>query len=203
MTKAELRKQFLTERKALTAEKVTERSQRICDQFFSLVDQRLIPLREDMLIHIFLPIVRQNEVNTWLIIHRLWQDFPDVRVATSVTDTASNQLTHYLLSADTLLVENQWGIPEPALLNQSVTPTNIDIVLVPLLIFDKNGHRVGYGKGYYDRFLSKCRPDCLKVGVSLFKPVDQVDNTESTDVGLNVCISAEKIWRFNPIRHNL
>ena len=42
----------------------------------------------------------------------------------------------------------------------------IDVVFVPLLIFDKQGHRIGYGKGYYDRFLSKCKKDTIKVGLA-------------------------------------
>jgi 5-formyltetrahydrofolate cyclo-ligase len=69
-------------------------------------------------------------------------------------------------------------------------------VFIPLLAFDKSGHRVGYGAGYYDRFLSKCKPDCLKVGLSFFEPVDEISDADEFDVKLNHCVTPSKIWTF-------
>lgn len=193
MTKTELRRQFLSQRKALPKDGVEFKSQQICQLFLG---QEWVKPKST--IHTFLPISRQNEVNTWPIVHRLWQEFPQVQVAVSVTDTEAYQLTHYVLTPDSILVENRWKIPEPlaegALL---ISTQTIDIVLVPLLAFDQTGHRVGYGAGFYDRFLADCRPDCLKIGVSLFAPIAQIDDTDETDIALDVCITPDKIWFFS------
>lgn len=198
MTKSELRQQFLSQRRALTTEDVARRSKSIAEQvlqFSPLLDQLSTP--KAGVIHIFLPIVRHKEVDTWLIIHRLWQDFTTVRVVTSISDTATSQLTHYLLTSETPLVENRWGILEPQPEeHHRIDSRQIDCVLVPLLAFDWRGQRVGYGKGYYDRFLTECRPDCLTIGLSLFEPVDLITDIEPTDVVLACCISPDRIWLF-------
>lgn len=182
-TKAELRAEFLARRNALSSDELARRNAQLTTQFIDFFktqsQDRLLRL-----VHTFLPIRRQNEGDTWPIVHWLWQH--GVAVAVSVTDTATNQLTHYPLTADTALIENNWGIPEPVGATLSIVqPTDIDLVLVPLLAFDRQGHRVGYGKGYYDRFLADCRPDCLKVGLSLFEPVDIIADVTETDVALD------------------
>ena len=98
-------------------------------------------------------------------------------------------------TSSTNLETNKWGINEPVD-SEIVDPASIDLVIVPLLCFDKRGHRVGYGKGYYDQFLKKCRPDCIKAGVSLFPPVDQIDDVHDGDIPLDVCFSADETYRF-------
>lgn len=202
MTKSALRQAFLAQRRALSAEDSRQRSRAIAnllfEEFFSEP-----PGKERTVLHTFLPIVRQNEVNTWPIIHRIWQHFPGIQVAVPVAAISTNQLTHYLLTPETPLTENRWGIPEPQQnVRIAIDSEQIDLVLVPLLAFDKRGHRVGYGRGYYDHFLNECRPDCLKIGVSQFGPVEYIADLLPTDVPMNVCITPKQIWRFNtPFRH--
>ena len=65
------------------------------------------------------------------------------------------------------------------------------LVLVPGVCFDQTGHRVGYGKGFYDRFLKTCRPGCLKVGLSYFEPVDPIDDVHDGDVRLDFIVTPE------------
>ena len=199
MTKSALRQQFLSRRRALTADDVAHRSASIAQQVFQLmqpIDRLSTPGAG--VIHIFLPIVRQNEVNTWAIIHRFWREYPMVRIATSITNLASSQLTHYLLTPETKLVENRWGIPEPQPDEHfRVDNSQIDTVLIPLLVFDRRGHRVGYGKGYYDRFLANDVPHSRKIGLSLFDPVDKIDDVEHTDVRLESCITPDRLYIFN------
>lgn len=189
MIKTALRLQFLSHRKALTPNDVAERSAAIAERFFA-------GHFASETIHAFLPITRQNEVDTWLLIRQLWRDFPAVRIAVSVTDVTINQLTHYPLTPDTTLTKNRWGIPEPLSGLDSISAADFDVVLVPLLAFDTYGHRVGYGKGYYDRFLANCRPDCQKIGLSLFEPVDQITDAEPTDVRLDACLTPKRTYFF-------
>ncbi|MDH3493028.1 MAG: 5-formyltetrahydrofolate cyclo-ligase, partial [Acidobacteriota bacterium] len=74
---------------------------------------------------------------------------------------------------------------------------SLDFVLVPLLCFDRRGHRVGYGGGYYDRFLAKVRPDCLKIGLSFFGPVDEIEDVHEGDIRLDYCVMPERIYDFS------
>lgn len=197
MTKAELRREFLAKRKALTVEEVTQASQRIASHFFTYLEQCGLGNAQATL-HTFLPIKRRNEVDTWPIINQIWTNFPHIQINVPVTDEYTNQLISYMLFPSTALVENRLRIPEPAVGSRYETDlAQISIVLVPLLIFDKRGHRVGYGGGYYDRFLASCRPDCLKIGLSLFDPVDTIDDIVSTDVPLDWFITPRQLYSYN------
>ncbi len=72
----------------------------------------------------------------------------------------------------------------------------IDAVLVPLLCFDERGFRVGYGMGFYDRFLSGCRTNCLKIGLTYFAPTAEISDAQNFDVRLDFCITPKKNWKF-------
>ena len=191
MLKAELRKLMLQKRRALPPEEVQRRSKAIADQFFAD-----FPLQAGRTVHIFLPIVKNNEVNTWPIIERLRLQHPEVRVAVPVTDVTQNILTHHHLTDEAILVENPWGIPEPQNA-QHILAHEVDIVLIPLLAFDETGHRVGYGKGFYDRFLADCRPDVLKIGLSLEPPVETIADPNPFDVPLDAVVMPDGVWRSN------
>jgi 5-formyltetrahydrofolate cyclo-ligase len=107
-------------------------------------------------------------------------------------------MSHYLLTKDTVFEENKWKISEPSTVgNLRSSVFSIDLVLIPLLCFDKKGYRVGYGKGYYDRFLTECRPDVLKIGLSIFEPIDEIIDVTEFDIKMNYCITPNKIWSFS------
>jgi 5-formyltetrahydrofolate cyclo-ligase len=80
--------------------------------------------------------------------------------------------------------------------NDYILPENIDVIVVPLLCFDKAGHRVGFGKGYYDRFLNRCSKKVKTIGLSYFEPVEKITDVEFTDVALDVVITPKKVYRF-------
>ena len=104
-------------------------------------------------------------------------------------------MTHFLLTDSTKLVKNSYNIPEPVDGIQ-ISTEQIDVVFIPLLAFDKTGHRIGYGKGFYDRFLANCKPETLKIGLSFFKA--EITNFDylSSDIGLNYCITPNKNYKF-------
>jgi 5-formyltetrahydrofolate cyclo-ligase len=100
------------------------------------------------------------------------------------------------INDDTIYSTNKYGIPEPSE-GVEINPKEIGLVIIPLLSFDNKGNRVGYGKGYYDRFLKKCKKNTLKIGFSFFDSVDLIDDTDEYDVPLDYCITPEKIYSFN------
>ncbi|MCK5876191.1 MAG: 5-formyltetrahydrofolate cyclo-ligase [Candidatus Marithrix sp.] len=145
-------------------------------------------------LHIFLPMPR--EINTWLIINDIMQNYPSISIVTSKSNLQTYTMESYYLDINTKLKKNRWGILEP--INARHCPDNkIDMILLPLLAFDKSGFRVGYGKGFYDRFLAKCCPNIIKVGLSRFAPVDRIDDINKYDIKMDFCVMAEYIWKFD------
>jgi len=191
MSKQDLRKKYLQKRKALTETEVEDFSRKIHDWFF-----RSIPVHAYATIHTFLPIRRNNEIDTCLIINTLQKDFAtDIVIPRSHED---GTMSHYLLTKDTVFEENKWKISEPSPVGDLRSSVfSIDLVLIPLLCFDKKGYRVGYGKGYYDRFLTECRPDVLKIGLSIFEAIDEIIDVTEFDIKMNYCITPNKIWSFS------
>ena len=61
---------------------------------------------------------------------------------------------------------------------------------------DEKGNRIGYGKGFYDTFLARCRPDTIKIGLSFFKPETRIDGVFKGDIPLNYCVTPEKVYTF-------
>lgn len=104
-------------------------------------------------------------------------------------------LEHFLLTDQTPLKLNRWGIAEP-LSGITLSPEQIDVVFVPLLVFDLQGHRIGYGKGYYDRFLAQCSRDTLKIGLSLFDPVLRIEDTGTNDIPMNYVVTPDEVFDF-------
>lgn len=188
-SKHKLRKEYKTFRKDLSPDELQKRSKKIHDLLFSR-----IMMHRFSHIHTFLPISDNNEVDTNLIISTLREDFaPDIYISKSYAD---GLLTHHLYNSATVLIKNEWGVPEPADALDTVPETTFELVLIPLFAFDKKGYRVGYGGGFYDRFLSKCSPGCLKIGLSFFEPVDEISDVDAFDIKLNHCITPQKVWTF-------
>ncbi|MEP6946461.1 MAG: 5-formyltetrahydrofolate cyclo-ligase [Acidobacteriota bacterium] len=190
MTKPELRSLYLEKRRQLSASDVAGRSGRIADYFFATTELSKIET-----LHTFLSIPKFHEVDTALIYERIWRECPRIITVTSRTGTDKDILDHAEFAADTAFIESKWGIREPSG-EISIEPSAVDIVLVPLLCVDERGYRVGYGKGFYDRFLAKCRPDCVKIGLSLFAPIDAIDDLHDHDVALDRYITPAGLTVF-------
>jgi 5-formyltetrahydrofolate cyclo-ligase len=134
-----------------------------------------------------------NEIDTMPIILYIRRNYPELEMAVPKVEIDS-KLDHFLLTEKTTLKTSIWGIPEPV----GATPAlidRIDLVIAPMIIFDKTGHRIGYGKGYYDRFLAQCRTDTQKIGLCYFDPVDKIE-AEPTDVSMDAVITPEGVWEF-------
>ena len=190
MTKHELRKIYKEKRLALSA---TERLK--LDDLLLIQLQRLAFNNDIQVLMSFWPLESHGEMNTHLYTRYLELTIPDLKVTFPVIDAFANHMHAVAVNDDTEFVENKYGISEPQE-GERIAPDEIDLLFVPLLAFDKNGYRVGYGKGYYDRFLQQCHKDVITVGFSYFEAVDKIEDTHQFDIPLDYCISPYKIYEF-------
>lgn len=187
MTKSEIRKMALQERKMLSKEALRVLSMGLLEQF-ALMDFSGVEVA-----HIFLPMERKAEPDTFLFIDWLAQNYPAVRVIVPRADFGSSLMTNYVYGGAEGLVENFYGIWEPV--DGEVYVGKVDMVLIPLLAFDLRGYRVGYGKGFYDRFLEGL--ETKKVGISLFGPVEEIADVNVFDIRMDICLTPDRIYRFS------
>ncbi len=188
MKKDELRRIYLAKRRTLSENERADLSRQLCELFFATID-----LSTTKFIHIYLPIESKYEPDTWLIIDRLQKQFPYIQlVIPRITD---EKMESIFFEGVHQLEKNSWGILEP---KQGIpTPAEkIDLVLVPLLAFDRIGHRVGYGKGFYDRFLKDCRSDCQKIGLSFFPAEEKIEDSKQFDIPLHIAITPKEVYHF-------
>jgi 5-formyltetrahydrofolate cyclo-ligase len=187
MLKKDLRSDYKNRRKSISNSFLLNSSQAIAKALLEL------PIWHHDYYHLFLPITQHKEIDTSFI-HSILRDRDKNIVLPKVSD--HNSLKHYLLTEATELRINRWNIPEPVD-GIEVAALKLDVVFLPLLAFDQNGNRVGYGKGFYDNFLRECREDVVKIGVSLFEAVETIEDTHENDVPLDYCVTPEKIYSFS------
>ncbi len=191
MIKSELRKIYLAKQRSLSPEARLEKSRQISDRFFQNFDLAGIKI-----LHCFISIEKFTEIDTGVIFQRLWREFPAITTVVPRVDLKTGDMQNLKFTPDTELVKNIWDIHEPAH-DECVATADIDMVIVPLLCFDRSGQRVGYGKGFYDRFLRNCREDCVKAGLSYFGPVDEISDAGELDIKLDHCFTPDGVRSQN------
>lgn len=143
----------------------------------------------------FYPIDEYKEINSFIITEYLRFRNPNLHICYPKMTSNDGEMEAVVCNADTIFEANSYGILEP-LESEVASPALIDIIIIPLLAFDEKGYRVGYGKGYYDRYLKECRDDCIKIGVSYFDAIGCIEDTNEYDVPLNFCITPHKVYAF-------
>jgi 5-formyltetrahydrofolate cyclo-ligase len=187
MTKKALRKKYKALREGLSTSEIEDLSLAISNQVLKL------PVWSLSFYHVFLSITENNEVNTDYLLSIL--SGKDKHVIVSKSDLKTRTMSHFLLSDSTKIQKNSWNIPEPSN-GIPIETSMIEVVFVPLLTFDNNGHRVGYGKGFYDTFLSNCSSDTIKIGLSFFENISEIEDIHEADVALNYCVTPHGIHEF-------
>jgi len=193
MEKKILRLKYKKLRENLSEESIEEMSLQIANQALKL------PIWNKNYYHIFLSIAAKKEVNTDYLMHIL--QGKDKSIVVSKAYFLTGEMKHFLLQENTVLKTSEYGIPEPVS-GIEISPEMLEVVFVPLLAYDENGNRVGYGKGFYDRFLSKCNLNTIFVGLSFFEPEPEIF-FEATDIPLNFCVTPKKIMDFKNNRLSL
>jgi 5-formyltetrahydrofolate cyclo-ligase len=189
MQKAALRKIYKQKRSLLTAVEKHKLDDLLLIQFQKL------GISIPSYIMSYAPFKKYNEFDPTIILDYCYFKNPQQYCLYPVIDTYENKMQAILVEDETVFEQNKWGIAEP-IDGVAIPNTEIELVIVPLLCFDTNGNRVGYGKGYYDTFLATCSPNVLKVGFSYFKPVASISDVNAQDIKLDFCITPQENFIF-------
>ena len=179
MTKKELREKY----KALRNQILSKDKLKFDD--LMLLQLQQINFNEIQSLLTYWGIANNNEPNTYLFSSYLRHTIPNLQMAYPVSNFETNEMKAILINEDTVYRTNEYGITEPKF-GDEIDATEIDLVFVPLLICDKQGYRVGYGKGFYDKFLAKCNKNVSTIGFSYFEPIDKIDDINNFDILQNL-----------------
>ncbi len=190
MTRSELREKYKKQRAG-----IPEKERLRMDDLLLIHFQQLpLPEQASVLLS-YWPLEQHAEVNTFLMTDFLQFRLPHLQLAYPVVNFEQHSMQAILVDDDSRFEKNKYGIEEP--LDGAVIPAReIDLIFVPLLVFDKKGHRLGYGKGFYDRFLPQCRKDCMRIGFSYFEPLAAIPDIHQFDVPLHAGITPGAVYEF-------
>ncbi len=186
MTKAALRTLYNARKKELTTPETAEKSAEIFTQF-----QQHFSFKPGDTVHCFLSIAERNEVDTRLFLNYFFER--DVRVF--VPKVSGADICSVEIFPDTVFIKSKWNIPEPES-NTDCGLNSYTMILVPLLYADANGNRVGYGKGFYDRFFATLKKNTPKAGLSFFSPEEPVEDVSEWDVPLDYLVTPTEVLSF-------
>lgn len=188
MKKQILREIYLKKRMALTQDEKKNLEEKITVKFNNYL------FKKSKNILLYHPIEEKKEPDVPQIISLFIQK-NKCNIFFPLIDTSNFTMQVIAVNKKTTFIKNKWGInePFPIILKD---PKKIDMVIIPLLIFDLNGFRVGYGKGYYDRFLEKNKHIKYKVGIGFFEAVEKIEDFEKFDIPLTHCFTPYTIYEF-------
>ncbi len=169
ITKNELRQINKKKRSAMTSFEVKQKSDKIAEQF--LMSEIYKTAKTIML---YMPL--GNEADTTAVIKKAYEDGKNV--VFPVTDKKSGEITPVYSNSETDFSIGAFSISEPQS-DSIASKKDIDVVIVPGIVFDKSGARIGFGKGCYDMFLknmSVCKVGfCYDFQLSENIPYDEYD----------------------------
>jgi len=189
MIKTTLRKDYLQRRLDMNEEEFQQQTVLIAFNF------RKLKISEVNYLFSYSPITEKHEFDVSVCDDMVQQQFSRLKIAWPRIEHTTHQMEAVQVDKNTPLIKNKHLVLEPTE-GPVIDPKRLDIAFVPLLAFDAKGYRVGYGKGYYDRFLPKCRPDMIRIGFSFFEAVDSIEDINEFDVPLNFCITPRRIYEF-------
>ena len=193
MKKSEIREKALAERKSWTQQDFELKNVQLLNQIIKFIK----PLPRNLMLMSFHSMEHHREVMTSPI-HAILINEPYYhQLIFPKVEKNTNQIIPYLTDKKSTFLASDWGILEP-MDDTSVrlNPTDIDLIFIPLLAVDTQGHRVGYGKGFYDRFLAQAKPDVIKIGLGLAELIEPIDDLNPYDIALDIAITPLSTYRF-------
>jgi 5-formyltetrahydrofolate cyclo-ligase len=189
MLKTDARKLYREKRQALSA------SERVKLDDLLLIQLHTVQLPFITFLLSYWPMDNSSEPNTHLFSDYIEFQNPELITCYPKANFSDGIIDALQTNDDTRFRKNKFNIYEPED-GERVNPAGIDMIFVPLLAFDKNGYRLGYGKGFYDRYLPQCRSECLKIGFSYFEPLDRIEDNHQFDVPLDLCVTPTTVYVF-------
>jgi 5-formyltetrahydrofolate cyclo-ligase len=189
MTKEALRMIYKDKRKELSD------SDRMKLDDLVLIQFQRLQLPDMQTLMSYWPIPTHHEVNTLPLTDFVQFRTPGLTLAYPRTIYERVSMEAIAVEEHTEYTTNQYGITEPVS-GEVLSPYELDMVFVPLLAYDERGYRVGYGKGFYDRYLKLCKDDVIKIGFSYFAPEPLISDVNDFDIPLNFAITPERIYEF-------
>lgn len=184
MDKKNIRKIMTSKRNALTKEQVKHKSNNI---YSNLKRIKEFDEAEQILCYINI----KNEVITEKIIEYFQKSNKRVAAPKVLTD----EMEFYYFSSDEELIKGYFNIPEPVNItdDNKCIPNKDDIIIIPGLAFDKSGGRVGYGGGFFDKYLSRNK-NLIKIAVAYdFQVIDEIIEVSDYDVKPDYIVTDERI----------
>ena len=186
MTKSKLRQIYKQKRSEFSSAEIDNLSAGILENL------KQLPIWDFSVFHCFLPIQSQNEINTFPLIEHLFTN--KKRVAVPKIDNLN--LINCEIQKEVEFNAGKFNTLEPKTF-KIIENQEIDVVLLPMLICDKSGNRVGYGGGFYDRWLSEFENPPVKIGLNFFSPVNKIEGFWANDAKLDYCVTPFGIVSFS------
>lgn len=191
MDKQALRRQLLTARQELPSSLRVQHDEAILAQLIQLPQ---VQAAHTLLVYLDF----RGEVTTAGLIE--WGLAQGKTVCAPVSVVEERRLIPVRLDALEDVTVGAYGIREPILTEEKQVPlAEIDVVIIPGVGFDRQGGRLGYGGGYYDRFLPRLRPDALKVAVAYEQQVLPSLPLEAHDMPLDMLVTEAGVFRTEAI----
>lgn len=187
--KQELRYLYREKRQALSLQEMHARTAMMLETF------REVPVIGRSTVMSFKQMVSKKEVPIQYFEEEAADHFGIGRFCYPAAYIKTGLMSAFLDDENLIWEEVGFGLTQPKA-GTIVDPTAIDVVFVPLLAFDGEGNRLGYGKGFYDRFLQTCRPDAQKIGFSWFDAETLLPEISRQDVPLNYCVTPNRLYVF-------
>ncbi|MGE5379690.1 MAG: 5-formyltetrahydrofolate cyclo-ligase [Methylocystaceae bacterium] len=166
--KKEIRQQVVNTRQALTTQEIKEKSERIANHF-----EQVPALTSARTVMGYAPFRNEVDIFPWLI--KKYEQGVTILLPRTVAATGDLEAVPFVPGQQ--MLKNKLGVSEP--LGSEVEPRLIEAVIVPGVVFDRRGYRLGYGKGFYDRFLPRLRKGAFACGVAFeLQMVDEVPHEE-------------------------
>ena len=193
MKKSEIREKALAERKSWSQEKFEWMNSELLNQIQAFIQ----PLPRKLMLMSFHSMEQHREIMTAQL-HEILINEPFYnQLIFPKVEKNTNQISPYLTDKKSKFLASDWGILEPMEeTSVRLNPTDIDVIFIPLLAVDTQGHRVGYGKGFYDRFLANTKPELIKIGLGLEEPIEPIEDLNPYDIALDFAITPKSVYRF-------
>ena len=185
-TKNSLRRQLIAIRKEISEVQRLEETRDICE---SLKGMKTLKEADVLLLYAAkLPEVALDSIFAWAVAQGKKVCFPRV---------SGDEMDFYYVQDVSELVPGNFGVREP---NESCELAAFDkaVCLVPGVGFDKTGNRMGYGKGYYDRYLSRTTADIYKIAICFDEQLLENIPTREHDVKMDCVVSASEVIDILP-----